>query len=165
MTHRLYVVPLLLGSLQGCSSGTPANEAPTNQAPAFTRAAQSGELETPRDEAPPALPGPDVPPVSPQPPSRSYDLPPENASDTPDSDSMRFPDEVTDFMVTRDGCDHFRGEEPYDAERRAYIEDNVRQLCSGTDARLADLRRRYRSDAEVIAALRSYEDQIETPPQ
>ncbi len=159
MTHRFYAAALLSASLQGCSSGAPADEAPANEAPALTQAAQSRDQQSPREEAPV-----NVPPVSPQ-VSRIDDLPPENASDATESDSMRFPDEVTDFMVTRDGCDHFRGEEPYDAERRAYIEDNVRQLCSGTDARLADLRRRYRSDAEVIAALRSYEDQIETPPQ
>lgn len=74
---------------------------------------------------------------------------------------MPFPAEVTAFMVDRDGCDHFRGEEPYDAERRAYLEASIRELCIGTDARLARLRQRYASDPDVMAALAQYEDRIE----
>ena len=66
-------------------------------------------------------------------------------------------------MVDRDGCDHFRGEEPHDAERRAYIAESVAELCTGTDARLAMLRRRYAADPSVIAALKGYEDRVETP--
>lgn len=75
---------------------------------------------------------------------------------------MPFPAEVTAFMVDRDGCDHFRGEEPFDAERRAYLNESIRELCSGTDARLARLRQRYAADPDVIAALAPYESQIET---
>lgn len=86
------------------------------------------------------------------------DLPP--ATDLPDL--QPFPDEVTRFMVDRDGCDHFRGEEPYDPERRAYLEQSIAQLCTGTDTRLADLRQRYAGHPEVIAALSGYEDRIES---
>ena len=74
-----------------------------------------------------------------------------------------FPREVTEFMVARDGCDHFRGEEPYDAERRAYIAENIAELCHGTDARLASLRRRYATEPSVIAALKVYDAHIEAP--
>ncbi|WP_066605560.1 hypothetical protein [Sphingobium cupriresistens] len=90
---------------------------------------------------------------------------PRNALDLPPSDddgsALPFPQEVTTFMVDRDGCDHFRGEEPHDAERRAYIAENIAELCSGTDAKLAMLRRRYAGDRSVTAALRGYEDRIE----
>ncbi|BBF71269.1 hypothetical protein SBA_ch1_34690 [Sphingomonas bisphenolicum] len=90
---------------------------------------------------------------------------PRNTLDLPPSDdggsALPFPQEVTAFMVDRDGCDHFRGEEPYDAERRAYIAENIAELCSGTDAKLAMLRRRYAGDRSVTAALRGYEDRIE----
>ncbi|WP_272800184.1 hypothetical protein [Sphingobium sp. AntQ-1] len=90
---------------------------------------------------------------------------PRNALDLPPSDdggsALPFPQEVTSFMVGRDGCDHFRGEEPHDAERRAYIAENIAELCSGTDAKLAMLRRRYAGDRSVTAALRGYEDRIE----
>ena len=87
------------------------------------------------------------------------DLPPSDVA----ANIAPFPREVTEFMVTRDGCDHFRGEEPYDAERRAYIEENIVELCQGTDARLAMLRRRYAGDPSVIAALKGYDSRIETP--
>jgi len=72
-----------------------------------------------------------------------------------------FPREVTNFMVERDSCDHFRGEEPYDADRRAYLAENIAELCTGTDGRLAALRMRYANDPAVIAALSSYEDRVE----
>lgn len=88
-----------------------------------------------------------------------------NVMDLPPSDddmsALPFPQEVTSFMVDRDGCDHFRGEEAYDAERRAYIVENIAELCRGTDARLAMLRRRYAGDASVTAALKGYDAHIE----
>lgn len=90
---------------------------------------------------------------------RSLDLPPSKDATQP----APFPDEVTAFMVDRDGCDHFRGEEPYDAERRAYLEESIAELCTGADAKLAALRRRYERDPAVIAALGGYEDRIESP--
>ncbi|MEJ7927080.1 hypothetical protein WG908_09965 [Sphingobium sp. AN641] len=89
------------------------------------------------------------------------------SGDLPPSDDAApvgvFPDEVLAFMVDRDGCDHFRGEEPFDNERRVYLEQNIQQLCTGTDARLATLRRRYSLQADVMAALSSYEDRVEAP--
>lgn len=98
----------------------------------------------------------DLPRIGPSP--YPLDLPP--AADLPDL--QPFPDEVTRFMVDRDGCDHFRGEEPYDAERRAYLTESIAELCTGTDVRLADLRQRYARDPDVMAALRGYEDRIES---
>lgn len=87
----------------------------------------------------------------------SLDLP---ASDDAGS-AIPFPQEVTAFMVDRDGCDHFRGEEPYDEERRVYLAESIAELCTGSDARLASLRKRYVADPSVIAALSGYEDRIE----
>lgn len=91
-------------------------------------------------------------------PLGSLDLPP-----SPDAaQATAFPQEVTSFMVDRDSCDHFRGEEAYDSDRRAYLAENIAELCTGTDARLAILRRRYAGEPAVVAALRGYEDRIET---
>ncbi|MEC3910533.1 hypothetical protein U5A82_08560 [Sphingobium sp. CR2-8] len=90
-------------------------------------------------------------------PLHALDLPPSDD----DMSALPFPQEVTSFMVDRDGCDHFRGEQPYDAERRAYIAENIAELCQGTDARLAMLRRRYAGDRSVTAALKGYEAHIE----
>jgi hypothetical protein len=85
------------------------------------------------------------------------DLPPGDGTAEP----KPFPPAVTAFMIDRDGCDHFRGEEAYDADRAAFLEENLRQLCTGTDARLAALRGRYAANPDVIAALAQYEDRIE----
>lgn len=88
---------------------------------------------------------------------RPLDLPPSNAA----AEDAPFPEEVTAFMVARDGCDHFRGEESQDAERRAFLESSIAKLCTGTDAKLAALRRRYGDDPAVVAALSAYDDRIE----
>lgn len=86
------------------------------------------------------------------------DLPPSADDDAP---VEIFPAEVTAFMVDRDRCDHFRGEEAYDAERRAFLDASIGQLCVGTDTRLAALRARHATEPTVIAALESYDDRIE----
>ena len=64
-------------------------------------------------------------------------------------------------MARRESCEHFRGEDPYDAERAAYLERAVAELCRGTDRQLADLKLKYRGSAEVEAALAVYEEAIE----
>lgn len=97
--------------------------------------------------------------VAPAPaPYHPLDLPASNAA----ARIAPFPQEVTNFMVERDSCDHFRGEEPYDAERRAYLAENIAELCTGTDGRLSALRMRYANDPAVTAALSGYDDRIES---
>jgi len=91
------------------------------------------------------------------PPAYVPDLPPSDGA----ADAQPFPDEVTRYMVDRDSCDHFRGEEAYDAERLAYLQENIAELCTGTDARLALLRQLYARDPAVMSALSGYDDRIE----
>lgn len=154
-------VVLVLALLAGCrdSSGDVAqsNAAPAPVAMAVPQPAPD-PLPAPAEPTPePARPGPKVTVRAQPAPFNPLDLPPSQ-----DSASVEpFPQEVTAFMVDRDGCDHFRGEEPYDAERRAYIAENVAELCTGTDARLTLLRRRYAENPSVIAALKGYDDRIE----
>jgi hypothetical protein len=74
----------------------------------------------------------------------------------------RLPREVTRFVESRDLCDHFRGEEPYDAERRAFLKQRMNELCNGTDRRLAALKRKYRADSSVQKKLKEYEVEIES---
>ncbi|SCW39691.1 hypothetical protein SAMN02927924_00420 [Sphingobium faniae] len=93
-----------------------------------------------------------------QPPYQPLDLPASGQG----SPIAPFPQEVTNYMVERDSCDHFRGEEPYDADRRAYLAENIAELCTGTDGRLAALRMRYANDSAVLAALSGYEARIES---
>jgi hypothetical protein len=65
-----------------------------------------------------------------------------------------LPAEITRFLDRRMNCEHWMGEEPYDAERRAEIEDAINDLrCArlGQDERR--LRRIYARRPDVIAKL------------
>lgn len=73
-----------------------------------------------------------------------------------------LPPDVQRFVQQRDLCDHFRGEEPYDAERRAFLEARMREFCTGSDTKLAALKRKYKRRPQVIAKLGEYEAIIES---
>ena len=73
------------------------------------------------------------------------------------------PPDVARFIERRDLCDHFRGEEPYDPQRREFLAKRTRELCTGTDTQLASLKKKYKSKAEVITRLNGYEPKIEGP--
>ncbi len=81
-----------------------------------------------------------------------------------DARAESLPQDARDFVERRDLCDHFRGEEPYDAERAAFLRDATRKHCTGTDRELAALRHKYADDATVTAALADYETTIEPSP-
>ena len=72
-----------------------------------------------------------------------------------------LPPDVTRFAERRDLCDHFRGEEPYDAERRKFLETRVRELCTGTDRKLLTLKSKYKASLHVLSRLNEYEPAIE----
>ena len=84
--------------------------------------------------------------------------------------ASELPRDVQAFIGQREGCDHFRGEpwdpgeQPETKERREFIFKNIKELCTGTDKRLADLRRKYQNNARVIDRLKNFEDKIEFPP-
>lgn len=71
------------------------------------------------------------------------------------------PADVAAFVERRELCDHFRGEEPYDAERREFIGKNIAALCPGSDAALAALRRKYAGNRQVTDRLSRFELRIE----
>lgn len=73
----------------------------------------------------------------------------------------KLPTDVAHFIEKRDGCDHFRGEEPYDAERRAFLLKNMNKLCKGTDTRLAQLKKKYAQQPAIMERLNDYDEQIE----
>jgi hypothetical protein len=73
----------------------------------------------------------------------------------------RLPPDIIRFAERRDACDHFRGEEAYDAERRKFLEDRMRKLCTGTDRKLEALALKYRRHPKVLDKLQSYERRIE----
>ncbi len=73
----------------------------------------------------------------------------------------KFPADVARFTEQRDGCDHFRGEYPYDEERRQFLQKNMNALCKGSDARLAQLKKKYAGHPAIVAKLNDYEERIE----
>jgi hypothetical protein len=72
-----------------------------------------------------------------------------------------LPKEVQAFVDKRESCDHWRGEDGYDAERQKDIDWSLCQACTGTDAELARLQRKHRGNARVAAALAGFEPRIE----
>ena len=75
----------------------------------------------------------------------------------------KWPSDLARFIERRNGCDHFRGEEPYDKERLAFLNQKMKELCPGTDKALAALKEKYRKNKKAIAVLNEYEPQIEPP--
>lgn len=78
-----------------------------------------------------------------------------------------LPADVKSFVDRRDGCDHFRGE-PWDSgedpvikERREFIFKNIKDLCTGTDKQLEELRNKYSNNPVIFELLGKYEDKIE----
>ena len=75
--------------------------------------------------------------------------------------SPKIAKEVRPFIIKRQGCDHFRGEPPYDEERREFLLKKIEELCTGTDAELQRLREKYSRQPETMKALADFEDCIE----
>jgi hypothetical protein len=73
-----------------------------------------------------------------------------------------LPGDVLRFVERRDLCDHFRGEDPYDAARRKFLEASMRRFCTGTDDQLKALKSKYKTKPEVLLQLNEYESRIET---
>ena len=72
-----------------------------------------------------------------------------------------FLSDVAEFNERRDLCEHFLGEEPYDEERRKFLEEKLKKYCTGTDKVLSSLRTKYRNNKTVLKALADYGENIE----
>lgn len=72
-----------------------------------------------------------------------------------------LPADAAAFVRRREECEHFLGEEPYDAARKEYLDKAVRESCGGGNRQLRALRAKYRSDAPVLYALSGYEELAE----
>lgn len=157
---KLFPMVAMLALAAGCRDSSDEGASTANEAPAMAALPPAPAMEEQPVEqpvAPPQRPSAEVTVRAHPAPLNPLDLPPSDVAAQP----TPFPDEVTRYMVDRDSCDHFRGEEPYDAERRAYLQENIAELCIGTDARLAMLRHRYAGNPAVVRALSGYEDRIE----
>jgi len=69
--------------------------------------------------------------------------------------------DIAQFTERREMCEHFIGEEPYDEERRAYLNKTIDETCTGTDRELAALKAKYADNPEITAKLSAYDDKIE----
>jgi hypothetical protein len=75
-----------------------------------------------------------------------------------------LPLDIARYVERRDLCDHFRGEEAYNAERREFLKQRMQEYCVGTDARLARLKRKYKRQSKVMSKLNEYEVKSEGRP-
>ena len=66
--------------------------------------------------------------------------------------AQQLPAEVATFITDQQNCEHFSGEEPYDEERRAFLNDQL-QGCDQLESRRAELQQRYASDHELLHLL------------
>ena len=68
--------------------------------------------------------------------------------------AAKLPADVTAFLDRRVNCDHWTGEEPYDAERRAEIEAAIRQFrCVTIERDEVRLRKLHAKNRAVVVAL------------
>ncbi|MEY4952890.1 MAG: hypothetical protein RL299_1314 [Pseudomonadota bacterium] len=61
--------------------------------------------------------------------------------------------EVTRLAQRIEACEHFAGEEPYDAARAAELRQQVEANCPGNEAELARLRARHAKDPALTKRL------------
>ena len=65
------------------------------------------------------------------------------------------PADVQRWLERRRSCIHFLGEEPYDAERAAFLNRAIARDCPGLARQLKALRRRHAGDPAVSGGLPS----------
>ncbi len=70
-------------------------------------------------------------------------------------------EEARSFIIKRQGCDHFRGEPAYDGKRLEFLTQQIKELCTGSDAELRRLRAKFSDQPDTIEALLEFEDCIE----
>lgn len=78
----------------------------------------------------------------------------------------KLPPDVLKFTQKRDSCDHFRGElpDPDEKERMREVIKEIDKFCTGTDKKLASLKKKYESNPDIVARLAKYEPEIEAKP-
>lgn len=72
-----------------------------------------------------------------------------------------YPKNIRHFLERREGCDHLRGEEAYNAERGRYLYEQMLKYCKGTDEELRLLKEKYRSAAGISGLLDKFDERVE----
>lgn len=70
-----------------------------------------------------------------------------------DASAGELPADAQALIDRWESCQHWAGEEPYDAERRREIEDGIARSCPGNEETRAELERRYADRPDVLARL------------
>lgn len=70
-----------------------------------------------------------------------------------DTRPASIPRDVRDFIIDAQGCGHFSGEEPYDAERAAFLKKSIEEMCAGIEMRHAKLTVKYADNKDASAML------------
>jgi hypothetical protein len=77
--------------------------------------------------------------------------------------AAEHPGDLRKFLERREACDHWRGEAGYDEVRQRDIARGVCRACTGTDAELARLKKKYKANPAAMDLLDELEDRIEHP--
>ncbi len=64
-----------------------------------------------------------------------------------------LPTDLTAFIQNYESCLHFSGEEPYDEERRAFLNEQIKQSCTGMETQRAILGQRYAEQPALLQHL------------
>ncbi|WP_053069644.1 hypothetical protein [Xanthomonas sp. NCPPB 1128] len=67
-----------------------------------------------------------------------------------------MPEPIRAFVARQDTCNHFAGEDAYDAARGRELEKAMAKYCDGNEQTWAKLRAQYRQDPPRDAWLRRY---------
>lgn len=132
---RCYLAFALLIALAGCNE----RAAPSEQA----ASAVAGNPAAPETAAAPAaLPTMALP----------VDAPATVPTET------KLPDDVAVLTERIAQCEHFAGEEAYDAERGRFLREQVAASCTGNAAALARLRQKYAADPATARHLKGLKE-------
>lgn len=74
-------------------------------------------------------------------------------SAAPPAHHAGIPADVVQLSDRIEACDHFSGEDPYDADRAAFLRKQVEATCPGNDATLQRLRAKYAGDVAILKKL------------
>ncbi|MGB7654627.1 MAG: hypothetical protein WBL74_04015 [Novosphingobium sp.] len=137
-----FVAILLLAA---CHKGDPAQEPAHEAAVTGVPATSAPSLAASSPITPSAIPSMIAP----------VDAPPRAAAKV-----AGLPDDVTRLSERISSCEHFAGEEAYDAERGALLRQQIDATCPGNAAELQRLRTKYAANPAIarhLAALEAIE--------
>ena len=80
------------------------------------------------------------------------------AAHTSIAEESSWPPDVQSAIERAEACEHFRGEEPYDQERRRFLELRILQSCSGINEQLRATRELHSKNAEILKKLGEFEE-------